>query len=80
MVVALVLFHIDQGILVATDWFFSIFESLYDYFLSFFSLLQTVYDFVMTIPDQIAGFFEDILDDIIGEHHICGHSSHIRFS
>jgi hypothetical protein len=35
-------------------------------FLSFFSLLQTVYDFVVTIPDQIAGFFEDIVDDLIG--------------
>jgi hypothetical protein len=63
---ALLLFYNYQGILSAKDWILSIFESLYEYFLSFFSLLQTVYDFVVTTPNQIAEFFEDVIDDLIG--------------
>jgi hypothetical protein len=42
-------------------------------FLIVFFLLQTVYDFVITISDQTARFFEDIIDDLICVLLICGY-------
>jgi hypothetical protein len=39
---------------------------LYEYFLSIFSVLQEVYDFVIAIPDIVADFFEDIVNDLVG--------------
>jgi hypothetical protein len=61
----ILLYYLYLGFLKAKDWILSTFEQLYDYFLSFFSVLQEVYDFVLTLPDQIADFFEDIMNDLI---------------
>jgi hypothetical protein len=54
------------GFLKAKDWILSTFDMLYEYFQELFSALQEVYEFVITIPEIVAGFFEDIVNKLVG--------------
>jgi hypothetical protein len=39
---------------------------LYEYFQGLFSVLQEVYEFVISIPEIVADYFEDIMSKLVG--------------
>jgi hypothetical protein len=59
-------YYLYLGFLKAKDWVLSTFDMLYEYFRELFSFLQKVYEFVISIPEIVTGFFEDIVNKLVG--------------
>jgi hypothetical protein len=65
-------YYLYLGFLKAKDWILSTFDMLYEYFQELFSVLQEVYEFVITIPEVVADFFEDIVSKLVGGGQLIG--------
>jgi hypothetical protein len=59
-------YYLYIGFLKAKDWILSTFDMLYEYFQGLFSVLQEVYEFVISIPEIVADYFEDIVSKLVG--------------
>jgi hypothetical protein len=63
-------YYLYLGFLKAKDWVLSTFDMLYEYFQELCSVREEVYEFVVSIPEIVAGFFEDTVNKLVGEQQV----------